>query len=52
MLWGANANNGANAGLGYANSNNAWSNSNIGSRHTGRKTEFSLSLDLASCNAK
>ncbi len=34
VLWGANANNGANAGLGYANSNNAWSNSNsnIGSR--------------------
>ena len=34
MLWGANANNGANAGLGYANSNDAWSlsDSDIGSR--------------------
>ena len=42
------------AGLGCASSNNAWSHShsNIGSRHTGRKTQFSLSLDLASCNAK
>ena len=53
VLWGADAYSGAVAGLGYANSNNAWSNSNsnIGSRHTGRKTQFSLSLDLASCNA-
>lgn len=50
VLWGANANNGAYAGLGYANSNNDWSNSNsnIGSRHTGRKISFSLRLDLAS----
>jgi hypothetical protein len=36
VLWGGNANNGANCGLAYANSNNDWSNSNanIGSRHT------------------
>ena len=36
LIWGGNANNGANCGLAYANSNNAWSNSNanIGSRHT------------------
>ncbi len=36
VLWGGNANNGSNAGLGYANTNNAFSNSNanIGSRHT------------------
>lgn len=36
VYWGGNANNGANCGLAYANSNNAWSNSNanIGSRHT------------------
>jgi len=39
VYWGGNANNGANAGLGYANSNNGWSNSNsnIGSRHTMKK---------------
>ena len=38
-LWGGNANNGPKAGLGYANSNNAWSNTNanIGSRHTTEK---------------
>ena len=36
VLWGGNANNGANCGLAYANSNNDWSisNANIGSRHT------------------
>lgn len=36
VLWGGNANNGPNAGLGYGNSNNAWTNSNanIGARHT------------------
>ena len=28
LLWGGNANNGTNSGLGYANSNNAFSNSN------------------------
>lgn len=35
-LWGGNANNGANSGLVYVNSNNAFSNANtnIGSRHT------------------
>lgn len=36
LLWGGNANNGTNAGLGYANSNNAFSNTNAnyGSRLT------------------
>lgn len=36
LLWGGNANNGTNSGLGYANSNNAFSNSNanIGARQT------------------
>lgn len=36
VLLGGNANNGANCGLGYVNSNNAFSNSNAnyGSRHT------------------
>ena len=36
LLWGGNANNGANCGLVYSNSNNAWTNAwtNIGSRHT------------------
>jgi hypothetical protein len=35
-LFGGNSNNGANCGLAYANSNNAWSNSNsnISARHT------------------
>lgn len=35
-IWGGNANNGANCGLAYANSNNAWTNanSNISARHT------------------
>lgn len=49
VLWGGNANNGANAGLVYPNSNAAWSNSNsnIGSRHT-MKYYSILSLDLAS----
>lgn len=41
-LFGGNSNNGANCGLAYANSNNAWSNSNsnISARHTfnGRET--------------
>jgi len=27
-IWGGNSNNGSNCGLAYANSNNAWSNSN------------------------
>lgn len=36
MLFGGNADNGAEAGPFYVNSNNAWSNanSNIGARHT------------------
>lgn len=36
VLWGGNANNGSNAGLAYANSQNAFSisNSNYGARHT------------------
>ena len=40
-LFGGNSNNGANCGLAYANSNNAWSNSNsnISARLTIRKRE-------------
>ena len=43
-LFGGNSNNGANCGLAYANSNNAWSNSNanISARHTfnGREQNY------------
>ena len=41
-MFGGNSNNGANCGLAYANSNNAWSNSNanISARHTFWKRYF------------
>ena len=43
-MFGGNSNNGANCGLAYANSNNAWSNSNsnISARHTfnGREQNY------------
>lgn len=51
-LFGGNSNNGSNCGLAYANSNNAWSNSNANysARHTIRKSDMREIDILSECD--
>lgn len=51
-MFGSDSNNGANCGLAYANSNNAWSesNANISARHTFLINTLSGAEDVSSAS--